>query len=96
MEFLYECVEETIEQIIPEELDYLEKYDRITNYINNYLSLPDTKVDLLIKLLHRNKGRLSKNKRQKEFDDITDEEISSIEENFQSIFKINKRKSNKS
>lgn len=89
VEFLYECVEETIEQIIPEELDYLEKYDRITNYINNYLSLPDTKVDLLIKLLNQNNGRLSKNKRQKEFDEITDEEISSIEENFQSIFEIN-------
>ncbi|MCC5918547.1 MAG: Fic family protein, partial [Cryomorphaceae bacterium] len=94
VEFLYECVEETIEQIIPEELDYLEKYDRVTKYINNYLSLPDTKVDLLIKLLNQNNGRLSKNKRQKEFGDITDEEVSSIEENFQSIFEINKRKPN--
>src|SRR5690606_12393895 len=36
VEFLYECVEETIEQIIPEELDYLEKYDRVTKYINNH------------------------------------------------------------
>lgn len=95
VEFLFECVEETIEQIIPEELDYLEKYDRLTNYINNHLSLPDTKVDLLIKLLIQNNGWLSKNKRQKEFDDITDEEVSSIEEVFQSIFEINKRKPNK-
>ena len=91
VEFLYECVEETIEKIIPAELDYLEKYDRMTKYINNYLSLPDTKVDLLIKLLNQNKGRLSKNKRQNEFDDITDEELSAIEESFQSIFE----KSNK-
>jgi len=91
VEFLYECVEETIEQIIPEELDYLEKYDRITQYINNCLSLPDTKVDLLIKLLNQNNGKLSKNKRNKEFDDITDEEILSIEENFQSIFEINNK-----
>jgi Fic family protein len=88
VEFLYECVEETIEQIIPEELGYLEKYDRITNYINNYLSLPNTRVDLLIKLLDQNNGKLSKNKRHKEFDDITDEEMSSIEETFQSIFEI--------
>lgn len=95
VEFLYECIEETIEKIIPEELDYLEKHDRMTKYINNNLSLPDTKVDLLIKLLDQNRGRLSKNKRQKEFDDFTDEEISSIEENFQSIFEINKRKPNK-
>ncbi len=59
-EFLYECVKETIEQIIPNELDYFEKYDRITQFINNYLSLPDTKVDLLIKLLDQNNGKLSK------------------------------------
>jgi len=89
VEFLYECVEETIEQIIPEELDYFEKYDRMTQHINTYLSLPDTKVDLLIKFLNQNNGKLSKNKRQKEFVDITDEEVLSIEENFQSIFEIN-------
>ncbi|MGS2737684.1 hypothetical protein [Sinomicrobium sp. M5D2P17] len=29
-EFLYECVEDTIEKIIPAELDYLEKYDHMT------------------------------------------------------------------
>ena len=90
VEFLYECVEETIEKIIPEELDYLEKYDRLTKFINNFLSLPDTKVDLLIKFLNQNNGKLSKNKRQKVFADITDEEVSSIEEKFQTIFEINK------
>lgn len=88
VEFLYECVEETIEQIIPEELDYLERYDRMTKYINTYFSLPDTKVDLLIKLLNQNNGKLSKNKRQQGFDDITDEEVSLIEENFRFIFEI--------
>ena len=86
VEFLYECVEETIEQIIPDELNYLEKYDRMTQYINNYLSLPDTKVDLLIKFLNQNNGKLSKNKRQKEFDELTEEEVLSIEDNFKSIF----------
>ncbi|MCB0803698.1 MAG: Fic family protein [Flavobacteriales bacterium] len=91
VEFLYECVEETIEKIIPEELDYLEKYVRMTKYINNYLSLPDTKVDLLIKLLNQNNGSLSKNKRQREFDEISDEELSSIEERFQSIFEKNNK-----
>lgn len=86
--FLYECIEETIKKIIPEELDYLEKYDQITKYINNHLSLPNTKVDLLIKLLHQNKGRLSKDKRQKEFDHLSDEDVLSIENNFQSVFEI--------
>lgn len=81
-EFLYECVENTIERIIPEELDYLEKYDRMTQIINMLVTLPDTKVDLLIKFLNQNNGKLSKKKRQKEFDELTDEEIESIEESY--------------
>jgi Fic family protein len=88
VEFLYTCIEETIEQIIPDELNYLEKYDRMTQYINSYVSLPDSKVDLIIKLLNQNNGTLSKNKREKEFDDLMDEEILSIEENFQTIFGV--------
>ena len=88
-EFLFDCVEETIMQIIPEELEYLEKYDRMTNYLNERFSLPNTKVDLLIKLLYQNSGKLSRNKRQKEFDDFTDEEVLWIEENFQTFFGLN-------
>lgn len=86
VEFLYECVEETIEKIIPYELDYLEKYDRMNKFINTYVTLPDTKVDLLINFLNQNNGKLSKKKRLKEFDELTDIEISSIEEHFQILF----------
>ena len=85
-EFLYECVEETINRIIPEEIDYLEKYDRLTNAINSFVSLPDTKVDLLIKCLNQNKGKLSKRIRQKDFDELAEEEISMIEEYYTEIF----------
>jgi len=85
-EFLYECVEDTIERIIPEELDYLKKYDRMTQLINLHVTLPDTKVDLLIKFLNKNNGKLSKDKRQKEFDELIDEEIASIEEGYSEIF----------
>lgn len=85
-EFLYECVKETIEVIIPEELDYLEKYDQFTNVINSLVTLPDTKVDLLIKLLNQKKGKLSKKKWQKEFDELTEEDVAQIEENYADIF----------
>ena len=85
-EFLFECVEETIEKIIPEELDFLEKYDKMTNYVNSVVTLPDTKVDLLIKFLNQNEGKFSKNKRDKEFDELSEHEIKSIEEFYGSIF----------
>lgn len=85
-EFLYESIEETINRIIPEEIDYLEKYDHLTNAINSLINLPDTRVDLLIKLLNQNRGKLSKRKRQKDFDGLSDEEISRIEEYYAEIF----------
>jgi len=85
-EFLYECVEDTIERIIPKEIDYLEKYDRLTNAINSFLNLQDTRVDLLIKYLNQNNGKLSKRKRQKDFDELTEAEISVIEEHYVEIF----------
>ena len=88
-EFLYECVEETIEKIIPEELDYLEKYDRATNAINTLVALPDNKVDLLIKFLNQNRGKLSKKRRQKEFEELTDSDLLKIEEKYSKIFVIN-------
>lgn len=85
-EFLYECVEDTIEKIIPAELEYLEKYDRITQFINDHTSLPDTKVDLLIKFLSQNSGKLSKKKREKHFEELGDQEINILEESFEEIF----------
>ncbi len=88
-EFLYECVEDTIEKIIPAELDYLEKYDRITRFINDHTSLPDTKVDLLIKFLNQNDGKLSKRKREKHFGELADQEINILEKSFEEIFMDN-------
>ncbi|GMN05517.1 Fic family protein [Croceitalea sp. MTPC5] len=85
-EFLYECVEETIEKIIPEELDFLEKYDQMTHQINALVNLPNNKVDLLIKLLNQNNGKLSKNKKEKEFDELSQEEIENVEKIYASIF----------
>ena len=85
-EFLYECVEETIEKIIPEEIEYLEKYDLLTNVINSLVTLPDTKVDLMIKYLYQNNGKLSKRKKQNDFDELTEKEITIIEENYNEIF----------
>jgi Fic family protein len=85
-EFLYECVEDTIEKIIPAELNYLEKYDRMTQFVNDHTTLPNTKVDLLIKFLDQNEGKLSKKKREKQFEELGNKEIRILEEAFQEIF----------
>lgn len=85
-EFLYECVKETITTIIPEELDYIRKYDLMTHLINNLVSLENNKVDLLIKFLGQNSGILSKNRRLNEFQELSSEEIDKIEEHYLDVF----------
>ena len=85
-EFLFECVEETVNKTLPEEIDYLTRYDLLGGFINNYIDMPDKLIDLLIRFLRQNNGRLSKRGRAKEFDALTDKEIRAIESKYDEVF----------
>ena len=85
-EFFFECVEETVSQTLPEEVEYLRKYDLLNQFIQNYIGMPDHLVDLLIRFLFQNNGKLSKRGRSKEFDKLTDKEIQAIEAKYAEVF----------
>ena len=78
-EFLCDCVEETIMEILPEEIKYLQRYDQLKSFINSYLEMPDSLAELLINFLNQNQGKLSKRARQREFKELSDEEVFLIE-----------------
>ncbi|MCD6178915.1 MAG: Fic family protein, partial [Bacteroidales bacterium] len=59
-EFLYECVKDTIDNIIPEEVTYLIKYEEFKSYIDSTFEMPDSLVSLLVRFLEQNNGELSK------------------------------------
>ena len=40
-EFLYDCVNDTIENVIPNEVDYLQKYDEMKRYLDDVFEMPD-------------------------------------------------------
>ena len=84
-EFLYDCVDDTIRNIIPEEINYLIKYDEFKRYLDDEFEMPDNMVALLIKFLEQNNGKFSKRAREKEFANLTDNEITDIEEIFKLI-----------
>jgi len=88
-EFLYECVQDTIEKIIPEEINYLTNYDRFKRYLENEFDMPDKTVALLVIFLEQNNGKLSKRKQEKEFNSLTEKEINAIEKNYNDIFNTN-------
>lgn len=85
-EFFFECVEETVNKTLPEEVEYLKKYDLLNEFIKNYIDMPDPLVDLLIRLLVQNDGALSKRARKKEFEKLTDLEIQAIETKYVEVF----------
>lgn len=78
-EFLYDCVLETIEKILPEEIHYLERYDNIKEAIKSHFDMPDYKIDLLIHFLEQNTGKLSKRALEKEFKGLTKGECTVLE-----------------
>jgi len=84
--FLYECVKETIDNIIPEEITYLRKYDEIKSWLDNKFEMPDKKVSLLIHFIDQNNGKLSERARNKDFHNLTDKEIREIEAKYKECF----------
>ena len=85
-EFLYDCVNETIEQIIPVEVAYLQKYDEIKRYLDDVFQMPDNMVALLLRFLEQNNGKLSKRALNNEFAKLTAEEVKEIESRYNNVF----------
>jgi hypothetical protein len=85
-EFLYDCVQDTLERVIPEEVTYLQNYDDFKKYIDNHFEMPDKMVAILVRFLEQNDGALSKRALKKEFLTLKEKEIKEIETNYKSIF----------
>jgi Fic family protein len=85
-EFLFDCIDFTIKEIIPEEVSYLEQFDQMKAWLEDNFEMPDRTVALLIRFLDQNNGKLSNRARTKEFSALTKEEIQLIENQYQKTF----------
>lgn len=85
-EFLYDCVVQTIEHSLPEEIRFLERYDLMKAAINERFDMPDHKMDLLIRFLGQNKGVFSKRASEKEFQEFSTAERRELEALYADIF----------
>ncbi|MCF0041915.1 2'-5' RNA ligase family protein [Dyadobacter fanqingshengii] len=84
-EFLFECVDQTVEKIIPKEVEYLQRYDSMKDWLDEEFEMPDKTVALLIRFLEQNNGRLSNRALDREFAELSKEEVEAIEEQFYEI-----------
>jgi hypothetical protein len=85
-EFLYACVRQTVEQDLPNETRYLEKYDRFRALVESTVDMPARTLDNLFGFLRQNGGRLSGRAREKEFAALTDDETRKIEQTYLELF----------
>lgn len=86
-EFLYDCVVRTIEHNLPEEILFLERYDRMKAAVIERFDMPNHMVDLLVGFLGQNNGVFSKRAQAKEFEAFTDAERRELESLYSTIFR---------
>jgi len=84
-EFLYGCVQTAVEEDWPEELAYLEAYDRFAVEAKSIVEMPDRTIDLLHRFLRQGDGRLSERARTKEFETLSADEVARVEALFASV-----------
>ncbi|TAF85666.1 MAG: cell filamentation protein Fic, partial [Flavobacteriia bacterium] len=79
-------VKDTLNRIIPEEVNYLNAYDAFKQYIDSQFDMPDSLIGLLVQFLEKGNGQLSKRARLNEFKELNEEEVRKIEEEFAKNF----------
>jgi hypothetical protein len=78
-EFLYGFVRRTVESDLPREIDYLSRQDEAIRRIMDAVEMPDRIAENLVMFIRQNQGRLSKKRREGEFSELRDDEVSLIE-----------------
>lgn len=87
-EFLYACVRQTIEHDLPDETNFLEKFDRFRAFVESLVDMPGRTLENLFGFLRQNHGSLSKRAREREFAALTDDETQRIEQAYIDLFEV--------
>src|SRR5207249_2510820 len=66
-EFLYACVEQTVEHDLPDEVRFLEAFDRFAAGVKEVVEMSDRQIERLRGFLEQGEGRLSDRARDREF-----------------------------
>jgi hypothetical protein len=84
-EYLCAAVTAALERELEPELLFLAGFDSARVALRAVVDMPDRKLNLLIKLLHQNRGKLSAGKRA-QFAEISDAELACMEAAYQEAF----------
>jgi hypothetical protein len=77
-EFILSCISQCVEEDLALEVKYLQAYDRSKGRLEAWLDLPQSRLDLLIRLIVQGNGEISQRKR-KHFEELDDQLIAKVE-----------------
>ena len=87
-EYLFDCVEKTILTDFKEELSFLSDYDKIKKLCKEIIDMSDWRLDLFIRCVRQNGGKLSQRKQEAYFSMLTESEIKEMETIIQKNFSL--------
>ncbi|MEX2241822.1 MAG: Fic family protein [Burkholderiales bacterium] len=79
-EYLYSAIERAVHGDLAQEIEYLIATDKARQEIGRFLDLPGKDLDLLIRLIAEQRGRLSQTKRETHFPQLRADEIEKVEQ----------------
>lgn len=85
-EFLYSCVQQTVEHDLPEEVAYLQGYDQFVQGMQTVVDMPDSQIEMLHGFLRQGHGKLSNRALSEEFAALDADEVYRIEDLFSKCF----------
>lgn len=88
VEFLYSALERTVTHDLEEEIRFLLHYDAAYARLNTEFDWPKGRLDLFIRVLAENKGRLSARKLASHFEFLSDKETADFEAIFREAFEF--------
>lgn len=85
--YLAQTIHATLEQDMPEELQFIQRYDEVKRALQNIVDMPDKDLNLMITFLHQNKGTFPKRRRER-FPKLSDEEVDAMQQKFREVFEL--------
>ena len=85
-EFLFSCVEETIDRDLPGQVAYLRAFDCFEAGVQEIVDMPRRTIELLNQILRQGDGHIPKRRRSREFEKLEDAEVELIERFYQDCF----------
>jgi len=70
---------------------YLKKYHELHGFITSLIEMPGRQIDLLIRFLNQNQGKLSQRAKGNEFSQLTPLEIEALEDKYDEVFAVAER-----